>query len=915
MPPVITSDVVVAYAQCPRKAYLLLFSPEQGVPHEYTRLLEQQRHEHQAQYLDHLQHTHTDVQPYTVENLANGSPVLLKACLQAHGLVAMCDVLTRVKEPSPGGQHRYEPTLCVGTHSISPEQKLALAFTGYVLGRLQHTPPMAGRLITMDGTSHTMKLDPRATALLPLLDALHTWTTDATPEPPPIILNKHCPLCPFQGACHAQAEQEDNLSLLDGVTARVIRQYEKKGIFTVKQLSYLFKPRKPKKRSRKPPPVTHKIELQALAIREQKIYLHELPVLSRQPVELFVDMEGVPDRGLYYLMGVLVCQGDSTKHYTFWADTDQDERHMWQLFVDKITQYPEAPLYHYGSYEPRAIATLAKRYDTDAESVTKRLVNVNRHIYGKVYFPVWSNGLKDIGHFIGAQWTSPQASGLQSLVWRHHWEKTQDATYQDMLVTYNREDCHVLKLLVEELSKIQRSADTLSGVDYADKRKQPTTEISKEINSQFSTILRFAHFNYDKKKISFRQSIETNESAQDMKEKKKYAGHMAKQRIMNIEKKVKRIIKVERGKVCPKCGHKPLRKTERMARRTIIDLALTKNGLRKTLIQYEGLQGYCIKCQRFYSPPEIRKYRNRELYGDGFKAWIVYQRIALRMSYGSILESAEEYFGEKITSGRLANFIRNLGQRYAENEKTIIQHLLESPFIHADETKVNIQGVNQYVWVFTDGQYVVFKLTETRESTIVHELLKNYAGTLISDFYPGYDAVPCKQQKCWVHLIRNLNDDLLESPFDKELEFFALEVKNLIIPIMDAVQRYGLKKHNLNKFKQNIDSFYKRVIIDIRYKSDLTNQYQKLFVRYQDSLFTFIDQDGIPWHNNTAERAIRHISKQRAISTNFHASVMKDYLILLGIRQACRFQGKSFFKFLFSGETDLEKFEARKRKR
>jgi len=158
-------------------------------------------------------------------------------------------------------------------------------------------------------------------------------------------------------------------------------------------------------------------------------------------------------------------------------------------------------------------------------------------------------------------------------------------------------------------------------------------------------------------------------------------------------------------------------------------------------------------------------------------------------------------------------------------------------------------------------------------------------------------------------------DDLLASPFDIELETFALEVKNLIIPIMEAVQKYGLKRYYLNKFKQNIDSFYKRVITDMRYTSDLTNTYQKLFVRYQDSLFTFIDQDGIPWHNNTAERAIRYISKQRAISTNFHASVMKDYLILLGIRQACRFQGKSFLKFLFSGETDLEKFEARKRKR
>ena len=144
-------------------------------------------------------------------------------------------------------------------------------------------------------------------------------------------------------------------------------------------------------------------------------------------------MEGVPDRGLYYLIGLLVCQGDTTEHHAFWADTDQDERHMWQQFVDKVTQYPDAPIYHYGSYEPRAIATLAKRYDTSGESLIKRLVNVNRSIYGKVYFPVRSNRLKDIGHFIGAEWTSPNASGLQSLVWRHHWEESQDESYRKSL--------------------------------------------------------------------------------------------------------------------------------------------------------------------------------------------------------------------------------------------------------------------------------------------------------------------------------------------------------------------------------------------------------------------------------------------------------------------------------------------------
>jgi hypothetical protein len=208
---------------------------------------------------------------------------------------------------------------------------------------------------------------------------------------------------------------------------------------------------------------------------------------------------------------------------------------------------------------------------------------------------------------------------------------------------------------------------------------------------------------------------------------------------------------------------------------------------------------------------------------------------------------------------------------------------------------------------------VVFKLRETREATIVHEFLADYKGILISDFYPGYDSVDCRQQKCWVHLIRDLNDDLRESPFDTEYENFVLEVRNLIVPIMEDVQKYGLKKRELNKFKDVVDEFYKKIITDRSYKSELASRYQKRFVRYRDSLFTFLGQDGIPWHNNAAERALRHIAKQREISTSFQETAMENYLVLLGIYQTCRFQGKSFFKFLFSGETDIEKFEPRER--
>src|SRR5215510_10566431 len=144
MEPVITADIVVAYSQCPRKAYLLLFSPDKGEPHEYVQILEQQRCENQERYLNRLQPTHADVQPYSVENLRKGSKVRINAHLQGDGFAADCGVLTRVEETSTFGKYSYETTIFVGTHSISKEHTLALSFVAYVLEQLQGSSPAAG---------------------------------------------------------------------------------------------------------------------------------------------------------------------------------------------------------------------------------------------------------------------------------------------------------------------------------------------------------------------------------------------------------------------------------------------------------------------------------------------------------------------------------------------------------------------------------------------------------------------------------------------------------------------------------------------------------------------------------------------------------------------------------------------------
>src|SRR5262245_21025200 len=54
MPPMITSDVVVAYAQCPRKAYKLLYTDTQGIPHVYLAILEEEARKNRANHMQKL---------------------------------------------------------------------------------------------------------------------------------------------------------------------------------------------------------------------------------------------------------------------------------------------------------------------------------------------------------------------------------------------------------------------------------------------------------------------------------------------------------------------------------------------------------------------------------------------------------------------------------------------------------------------------------------------------------------------------------------------------------------------------------------------------------------------------------------------------------------------------------------------
>jgi hypothetical protein len=236
------------------------------------------------------------------------------------------------------------------------------------------------------------------------------------------------------------------------------------------------------------------------------------------------------------------------------------------------------------------------------------------------------------------------------------------------------------------------------------------------------------------------------------------------------------------------------------------------------------------------------------------------------------------------------------------------EKLRRGRLIHADETKVQFQCGSGYVWAFTNLEEVVYVCTPTRDGTILEEMLEGFTGVLVSDFYAAYDSPKCPQQKCLIHLMRDINDDLFHNPFDEELKQLGQGLVEILKPIIDTIDSYGLKRRHLHKHKEDVERFF-RSLAGQAYGSGVTQKYQKRIIKYREKLFVFLDQDGVPWNNNNAENALkRFASRRKIIGASFNEKGLRDYLVFLSIYQSCRNKHLSFLPFLRSGELDLDIF-------
>jgi Transposase IS66 family len=246
-----------------------------------------------------------------------------------------------------------------------------------------------------------------------------------------------------------------------------------------------------------------------------------------------------------------------------------------------------------------------------------------------------------------------------------------------------------------------------------------------------------------------------------------------------------------------------------------------------------------------------------------------------------------------------------MAEKYLPTYHSILRQIIKGSLIHADETKGVVKGGGHYVWVFTNLTTVAYVYAESRESTTLDDVLNGFNGVLVSDFYAAYDSAPCAQQKCLIHLMRDINEDLHKNPFDEDLKEIARRFGALLRQIVETIDSYGLKARNLRKHKKAALGFVEHVVA-MNCEAEAGLALQKRIKKNRDKLFTFLDYDGVPWNNNNAEHAVRAFTRLRnAIGTSTPKG-HREYATLMSIQQTLRYRGMGFLEFMRSGKMEID---------
>ena len=322
-----------------------------------------------------------------------------------------------------------------------------------------------------------------------------------------------------------------------------------------------------------------------------------------------------------------------------------------------------------------------------------------------------------------------------------------------------------------------------------------------------------------------------------------------------IPEKIDRTVELRPDK-CPKCGSDNITEYDRKEEHVQEDIVIPKTEATKYIRHY----GYCSSCQKVFYPKGEDELVGSYI-GPNAKAFAVYLKYKIKVSDRDIVDLFYRTFGLKVDPSSIGGFRDQLARAGLSLYGELLGDLKKSSYINADETGWKLDGINHWLWKFTNKKVSITHIDRSRGSKVVEDILgKKYDGVLVSDFLSAYNPVVAKaKQKCIVHLRRDLIKISKRYSGDRSILRYVKRLEDLLDEAVDLKQDYIDKiiseKDYTTRRKELVDSL-KDFSFPHPLKGPLLTLSKRL-AKHKDNLFTFLYYEDVPSHNNHAEQQIR----------------------------------------------------------
>lgn len=307
------------------------------------------------------------------------------------------------------------------------------------------------------------------------------------------------------------------------------------------------------------------------------------------------------------------------------------------------------------------------------------------------------------------------------------------------------------------------------------------------------------------------------------------------------------------------------------------------------------LKGLCPNCQKVIKA-EIPQ-ENRTGYGPRLSAVIA----ELSGTYGNSRETIQDIcrniFNFHISTGAVQKVIDRASHAIIPIYDRIGFIARRSPVNHIDETSWFQQGLLRWLWTMTNKNIAFFKIHENRSKEAFNALIDDWNGILVSDGYGLYRKWVGGRQTCLAHLIRDARN--LAERDDESFQRFGRNMLDLLRQLC----RFADKPPSSKKWEDWFSHFMLMIFL-FEGSDDDAGKLARRLGREMDSLWTFLEEDGVEPTNNRAERALRFgvLWRKRSMGTQ---SDKGDRWVerILSLKQTCKIRAVSSFDILHQAMT------------